>query len=241
MRRVGYYVEANSTYPDPDTGKSREFDIDALRALHYLDFRCSGLPVKFPVAGQRDSWISLQDYLGIDSFHHYGHGPVATQFCSFRQKGHGRQGEWMASHDDMHFDSFRKLCAIVDHQVDAYFKSWIPGSQEPVNVQLYYPVVIVQGALWEARPTRAGVRVRPRRHLQFRRSEFVRGEEHQYQVDVVTERYLPAYLRLVHRETQRVAGRLRRRHAEVRSTIQVLLRRLRRAGTPEKRKAVLEF
>ncbi len=31
--QTAYYVEANSTYPDPDTGKSREFDLYATRAV----------------------------------------------------------------------------------------------------------------------------------------------------------------------------------------------------------------
>ncbi len=32
LMKDGYYVETNPAFPDPDTGKSREFDISALLA-----------------------------------------------------------------------------------------------------------------------------------------------------------------------------------------------------------------
>jgi hypothetical protein len=276
LQRAGYYVEANHTYPDPDTGKSREFDLYAMGAvraganerdfifqvlliewvnnpqplvlvtkppqvpfLHHLDAKLAGLPVKFPVKG--GGWSSLPDYLGLDKFHHYCRGRIATQFCSFRLKKEHHQREWMALHEDAHFDSFRKLCAVTDYFVDQHFKSWLSGGFEPVNIEFYYPVLVVSGPLLEARPRGSSVILSRRQHLQFRRSELTRGEPENYQIDVTTEAYLPRLLSLIEREAQTIATRLKRRGKEVRTAVERIVRSAKRLRSPEKIKKAFEF
>jgi hypothetical protein len=91
--------------------------------LHHYEVKLAGLPVKIPLEGEPDSWQMLADYLQMDKYHHYCKGRVATQFCSFTKKK--AEQEWMATHDEAHFDSFRKLCAAVDHFADRHFKSWV--------------------------------------------------------------------------------------------------------------------
>ena len=240
LRRTanGYYVEANHSYPDPDTGKSRELDLFAMSSvragpnesdrifpvlliecvnnpqplalitkdpqvsfLHHQEVMHSGLPVQFPIKGS--GWHSLPDYLGLDKFHHYCKGRVATQFCSFRRKKDQQQTEWMALHEDAQFDSFRELCAATDYFLDEHFKSWVFSGPEFVNIQFYYPVLVVAGELLEVRPTRSSVSLSRKQHLQFRQSRFVRGEVENYQLDVITEFFFPRYLQLVEKETER--------------------------------------
>jgi hypothetical protein len=276
LQQAGYYVEANHSYPDPDTGKSRELDLYAMSAikagpkerdfifpvlliecvnnpqplalitkepqiafLHHEDVRHAGLPVKFPVKG--GGWRSLPDYLGLEKFHHYCKGRVATQFCSFRKKKDQQHSEWMALHEDAQFDCFRKLCAVTDYFLDDHFKSWRFGGPEFVNVEFFYPVLVVQGELLEVRPGRSSLRLARRPHLQFRRSQFSRGKAHNYQMDVITESFMPKYLQLVENEGMAIARRFRRRHKAVRDAIDRIVRGARRLRSPEKIREAFEF
>jgi hypothetical protein len=276
LQRSGYYVEANNSYPDPDTGKSRELDLYGMTAikagpreqdfvfsvllvecvnnpqpvalitkepqvpfLHHKDVKHAGLPVKFLTP--EDRWESLPDYLGLDKFHHYCKGRIATQFCSFRTKRDQQQREWMALHEEHHFDCFRKLCAAADYFLDTHFKSWRFDGPEYVNIEFYYPVLVLQGELLEARPSRSAVQLVRKPHLQFRRSEFVRGEMRNYQIDVITESYFPRFLALVEEESVRIARRLRRRHKEVQKVMDRIVRRARRLRSPEKIREALEY
>jgi hypothetical protein len=277
LQKAGYYVEANHTYPDPDTGKSREFDLYALSAvsagprrgrdfifpvlliecvnnsqpivlitkepqvpfLHHEDVKHAGLPVKFPAKG--GGWRSLPDYLSLEKVHHYCRGRIATQFCSFRRKKDQQQAEWMALHEDVQFDSFRKLCVVTDYFIDEHFKSWRFGGPEFVNIEFYYPVLVLGGDLLEAQASAQSVRLTRRQHLQFRRSQIVRGEAEDYQIDVIRESHLPKYLELVQREAEIIARRLRRRHKDVRAAREHIVRAARRLRSPEKIRKAFEF
>lgn len=81
-------------------------------SLHSEQVRLSGLPVKLLASSSAQRWTSLPDYLGMEKFHHYCRGRVATQFCSFsRKKG---SSDWMALHEDSHFSSFATLCHALE-------------------------------------------------------------------------------------------------------------------------------
>lgn len=276
LQKAAYYVEANHSYPDPDTGKTRELDLFAMGAvkagprerdfifpvlliecvnnpqplalitkepqvgfLHHQDVKHAGLPVKFQ--SEARTWQPLPDYLSLDKFHHYCKGRVATQFCSFRQKKDQRNREWMALHEDAQFDCFRKLCAATDYFQDHHFKSWRFGGPEFVNIEFYYPVLVVAGELFEARPGRSSVRLARKSHLQFRRSEIVRGGAENYQIDVVTESFFPRYLRLVEGEVEAIARRFRRRHKAVRAALDRIVRAARRLRSPDKIRGAFEY
>ncbi len=208
--------------------------------LHHEDLKLSGLPVKFPVKGRPHDWTRLTDYLGAEKYHHYCRGRVATQYCSFQKK---RQppNDWMAWHDEAHFEAFRKLSVAVDHAVADHFRRWTFRGEEPINIQVYYPVLVVQGELLEARPSRGTLHLASRGHIAFRRSEFLEGEERHYQIDVVQERHFMRFLALVERESNQMAGLLRRRHREVRSAIERIARRARRFKAPERIRAAMEL
>jgi hypothetical protein len=207
--------------------------------LFHEDVRHAGLPVKFPANG--GGWKSLPEYLGLDKFHHYCRGRVATQFCSFRRKKDQQHSEWIALHEDAQFDCFRKLCAATDYFQDSHFRSWRFGSHESVNIEFYYPVLVVEGELLEVRPGRSSLHLAHSQHLQFRRSQFAHGETEDYQIDVVTESFFPRYLQLVEKETQAIARRLRRRHKEVRISLMRIVRAARRLRSPEKIREALDF
>jgi hypothetical protein len=277
LRRKGYLAWANSVYPDPITGKSRELDVSGITAttagpgrfdflftqlliecvnnpeplvlitksptlgfLHHHEVQVSGIPVKVPAKGAGRQWLRLTDYLGLEKYHHYCRGRVATQYCSFQKKKQPAH-DWMAWHDEAHFDAFSKLSAAVDHSVAEHYRKWLFKGSEPLNLQLYYPVVVVQGELIEARPSRIDVRLFRRSHMALRRSEYVGGQEKTYQIDVVQERHLPRLLAVIESESDRMAALLRRRHRAIRIAIDRIVRMARRFKSPERIRAAMEL
>jgi hypothetical protein len=177
----------------------------------------------------------------MKDYHHYCQGRVATQYCSFSEKKSGSQREWFATHEGSHFDALKKLCDATDYFMEMRFKSWKFGEKEWVNVEFYYPLLIVRGELLDARAGKRGVTLKRVPHLQFRRSVVVGGKEEDYQIDIIEERFLPKYLGIVDGELAKTARLLRRRQKVVRDTIDHILRKARRLRSPDRLRKVMEF
>lgn len=210
--------------------------------LHYEDIRVAGLPAKVPDAKGNASWQSLTEYLAMDKYHHYCKGRVATQFCSFVEKRkQGNVTEWMATHEDSHFDSFRKLAAAVDHFSVEHFESWKFGGREPVNLEFFYPILIVQGDLLDVRHGKKSLRIKSSDHIQYRMSTVTSGKKQRvYQIDVVTERHFSKLLKLIDGEVTKSARLLRRRHVAVREAVEKIVRDAKRFRSPAKIRTAME-
>jgi len=75
----------------------------------------------------------------------------------------------MASHDDLHFDAFRSLVTALEYHKDKFFECWRFDSRtEYVNVEFYYPVVVVQGPIMEVRSVRKGLELKDVNHNRMR-------------------------------------------------------------------------
>jgi hypothetical protein len=82
-----------------------------------FDLKFSGLPVKIK---QKGRWWKISDYLDMEKYHHQCKGKISTQYCSFTPKKNTNPVEWLAQHEDAHFDSFNKLCFALNHEVDEH-------------------------------------------------------------------------------------------------------------------------
>ncbi|HEV8655098.1 MAG TPA: hypothetical protein VGR85_06270, partial [Candidatus Limnocylindria bacterium] len=98
----------NTPVPIAFVGRDRTYGV-----LPPRDVITAGIPVVVPDPEETNSTISLQDYLGLPKYHHFGRGRVATQFASFQQKK--GTTTWMAFHDEQHFDALRKLPDVLRH------------------------------------------------------------------------------------------------------------------------------
>lgn len=254
MEKAGYYVQTNPAYLDPDSGKSREYDISALGAvqtptrngeyifasiicecknnpqpivffqtespvsfLFHEEVQCSGIPIKL---WKRDRFIPLWDFFELDKFHHYVKGPFATQYCSFQFKS--GQSEWMAWHSEDHHEAFSTLINAVESEKNEHYEKWVLPTRrkgEGINIQIYYPLLVVQGDLRVARETRNGLLVRSVGHVQLRKSVWSAKRKDTYQIDVVTESYVPRYLRIVEREMKSLAKRMRTHQSTIRDSL----------------------
>jgi hypothetical protein len=196
-----------------------------------------GMPSSVVAGDNQEEMDDLVDYLGLEDFHHYCSGRIARQFASFQRKRQDR--EWMAHHDDAHFGAFDTLCVAVEHEIDGLVERWTFDEHEPTNIQIYLPVLVLQGQLWDVWPTVTGPRIHDVDWVQFQRTVIVDHREVDYQIDVVTERGFPAYLSLVNDELARISAALRRRPARIRRSVERLAARARDSGDSAVRRECL--
>ncbi len=207
--------------------------------LFHNDLKISGLPVKILGADEEESWEMLSDFLNMDKYHHYCKGHIATQFCSFSQKK--VNNDWMASHDEKHFDCIKKLCDAVDYFCENHFKSWTFGDNEPVNLQIYYPLIVVQGDLFDARPSEKSVRLFDADHIMYRQPTVINGKEVNYQIDIVTEKYFQQYVFMVEREIQKIVSRMQRRKPQIIRSIEAIVDLVKKAKNEEEVLEAMKF
>jgi len=169
------------------------------------DLKLSGIPIKF-WNSKVEEYMSLADVVDLESFHHFCNGEVATQYCTFQMKKD--KSNWMALHNDEQHETFNKLIKAVNYEVTKHFESWwLPdkAEEESVNIQIYYPLLILQGALFSARLKNNRLILKESNHLQFRK-QFIRPDKNEaetYQIDVIVESYLPNYLKIIEDEIEK--------------------------------------
>lgn len=200
---MGLYIECvNNPYPLVLLTRPTQTSI-----AHNTDFiKMTGLPVVVLDKADPKVRLPLQSYLQMDTYHHYAQGPVANQFCSFSRKNSSAQ--WMASHQEEHFNCFTKLIDAVEHYSDLHYKA-LPITDPPTaTTYMYYPTLVLQGDLYEAKATKRAVTLRKANHLQYRHATHVNSVYKRYQIDVVTEKYFPKYLRMIADEFSRTVDLL---------------------------------
>ncbi len=146
----------------------------------------------------------------------------------------------MALHEGSHFDSFQKLCDAVDYRQDQHFKSWKFGPEESVNLEFYYPVLVVQGDLLEARPRGTSVVLKPAKHLQFRRTVIRGSKSRMYQIDIVTERHFSRFLSLLDEELATIVRRIKARRRVVERSVSRIVASAKRLRSPDAVRRAME-
>jgi hypothetical protein len=255
IREHGYSVQTNPAYTDPETGKSREYDISAINLamirrrtidavwpllvcecenneqpivfftsesfLGFMNLKYSGLPVKI-ISAKR--LVPLWEFLGTKRFHHYGQGKVATQYCTFHRKN--ESARWTASHSEAH-QTFLTLVNAVEHGIDDC-GSWVsPGrSKERINVQIFYPLLVLQGDIYEAQTDTSPLVIQEVEHVQYYKEIWDGRGNKTYYIDVITERYLSKYLDLVSKEVETIRRRLQRQRTIVYQSIEFITKQL---------------
>jgi len=207
--------------------------------LHHNYFKISGIPVKILEEDEEDSWISITDYLNMDKYHHYCTGRVATQYCSFKKKK--GSSNWMAFHEERHFDCIKKLCDAVNYNRDKHFEGWVFDEDEDLNLQMYYPIVVLQGGLFDARPSKTGVHIYSTEHIIFKQNAIVNGEECTYLIDVIKESFFEKFLAFVDDEIAKTVRRIQRRKPQIRRSIDEIASRGKKARNDKEVKGIMEF
>lgn len=225
--------------PQPIAFLTKESNISF---LHHEDIKVVGLPVKIPDKDSHSGWICLSEYLQMNEYHHYCQGRVATQYCSFTQKrNEAGNKEWMAFHDEAHFNNFRTLSVAVEYYKNYLYRGWNKDSTNNLNLEFHYPVVVLQGELLEVRQDNGKVNVQSVDHIQYRRTSIVDSREINYQIDVVTENYFPEFLKIVRTELENTADLLDKHYASVCTAINTIIKLAKQARTFAEIKAAFDF
>lgn len=194
--------------------------------LHHEQVKCSGMPVKL---WSGTDFVSLSQFLHLNKFHHYCKGPFATQYCGFSRKN--TNAPWIASHSEQHHETFTALINAVEAEIDKHYEHWILPSNpkgEGVNIQIYYPLLVLQGEMYLATGARRGVALRKVDHVQYRREVWTLKRRQDYQIDVITESFMTKYLEIVDKEIDSIKRRLRRRWRIVRDSIERIIEQARK-------------
>lgn len=275
----GFFVQMNVAYADPETGKSRELDISAIKAisvyreefifpmllcecennsqpvvfftkespisfLHYEEVKASGIPIKFWDASVK-GYIGFSDFTKMEDYHHYCKGEVATQYCSFQLKKD--KSSWMALHVEEQHGTLNSLIKALEYEIDHHFRNFtLPpkGEEEGVNIQIYYPLLILQGDLYSAQLSNNRLVLKKSNHIQFRKELFLpmKNEVETYQIDVITEKYLKDYLKLVDGEMEKVKRVFKRKKEQVRFSINKIIAEARKGKKkPESYREYFDF
>ena len=181
MRDHGYLIQTSPAYTDPETGKSREYDIsaiqvsmisrgttDAVWALLVCECENNEQPIVF---------FASESYLGFMNMKYSGL-PVKIilgnrlmplwEFIGAKRFHHYGKGtvatqyctfhrknnsaRWVASHSDAH-QTFLTLVNAIEHGIEDHCSNWVPPgrSKEKINLQIFYAVLVLQGDMYEAR------------------------------------------------------------------------------------------
>jgi hypothetical protein len=203
-----------------------------------FDLKFSGLPVKIK---QKGRWWKISDYLDMEKYHHQCKGKISTQYCSFTPKKNTNPVEWLAQHEDAHFDSFNKLCFALNHEVDEHYSRAQLRGKESVNVQVYYPILVVSGEIVNITPTRKGLKIQSENHSHYVQSYITNGIAQHYHIDVVTEKYFPRLLTIIDKEMTKTARLMRRRQAVILKTIDQITASVKGLRSPQAIRSRMEY
>lgn len=184
--------------------------------------KVSGLPTQILDMDKGEEYgIALTDFLRFEDFHHYAEAPIATQYCSFTQKRNS--AEWIAQHPDDYHDLFSTLVRATEVEIDEHYSVWELTENEPLNLQIYYPVLVLEGKLFIASDLDEPPELEQANHVQFSLEHFSSKHHATYRIDVVTESFLSEYLGLIEQEMKRATYRLYRNRRRVRQSIDWLV------------------
>lgn len=224
----------------------------------YVDLttaKVSGLPTQIVDETEQDEWMGLSEFLKFDSFHHYFDGTIASQYCGFQKKRN--PDEWMALHPEDHNDAFNAITMALETEIKQHYGKWKTDLEEPevgdereeeeeqeeqeVNLQFYYPLLVLQGELYTAELEEGGVKLSETQHVRMLRHHFSTSRRDSYQIDVITESFLGNYLDLVDQEMKSIGLRLQRNKGRVQKSIGRLVTRLRNGLNLNGVRAALDY
>lgn len=199
--------------------------------------KIAGIPLKI---WNKNHYISLEDFIKTDSFHHYYHSKLSTQYCSFQKSGDKKS--WIASHPDEHNEMFTTLIKVTEQYLNSWFNGWkLPNklSEEHPIIEMIYPVVVVQGPIYAAFLKKGQIILQEYSHIVFRREDILHpvGDAKTYLIDVVTKNYFHKhYLKLIECEMDLVIKTLRRKKQAVFKSISKIVSEAKKARMQGKAK-----
>jgi hypothetical protein len=154
---------------------------------------------------------SIPDLLEMEKWHHYGtHDHVCSQLCGFEEKGSQERAPrtWRATSLRQYFEAMTNLCECA-----ISYKHPFDTSVMAIELELYYPILVLAGRMYEARSL-AGkdVELIPRDHVQYRHGCAHGTRFIPVLIDVVTEEGLPALLATIKTELNQLTAGIEKQY-----------------------------
>lgn len=201
--------------PQPVVFFSREVERDGSLAR---DFKFSGNPIK--LKDRKGHWEQLSSVIKMYEFHHYALENYSKQYCSF-QKKKDKQGAWFATHNEEQHNTFSKLIKAVKAQTDEHYDYLSRVFLRPearVSINNYYPVLVLQGDLYKAHLVKNKLVTEKIDHILYAKEHVEQDRTETYLIDVVTEAYLPKYLKTISNEMYTMLTRLEKKKKKLLET-----------------------
>ncbi len=195
LERRGYMVTPNQEYEDPDTGKSREIDLHALR-------------LEFLLREHYDDMLN---------------STVIASCKNIKEVKAGRDTQYIADHGDLRTD-IDSLIKAVNAEILEYkptpecLRDLQASKKEDdgINLNFIYPVVILSGELYECRQAKKEATIRASNHIVYVRRVESRVLKGEFFIDFIRESYLGRYLRQLDQEFQFIHKRLKSNRNQLR-------------------------
>jgi hypothetical protein len=189
----------------------------------------SGLPFQLQ---RRQQTETIGKFFRFEQFHHYYRtGHIASQFCAVYETNKKDRPKFEAGHTIAGriglFSEFEALARIVELEKRKHAKDWKPEpDREVVNLQIYYPIFVTAGPLFECFVGKGRVKYRRVHRVGYlHRTDEPSGEE-EYRVDIVDELGLKRLLEIIEHEGEEMERRVRKNRALFRANILRLTRDL---------------
>lgn len=156
-------------------------------------------------------FVPILDAFKVPQVHHYSENRIATQYCTFQWKRDGDgQNNWIANHFQSDLDTFQRICDEVDyfHNLELQHYREVRRENMPCYLVLIYPILVLGGKMFETEPIGPHLNLKPTEHVQFFRRRVKPDEAYEYNIDVITESYLPKMIHLIDTELKEIAKKI---------------------------------
>lgn len=182
------------------------------------EVKCTGIPTKI---WKDNKFIDLHKFIKMETFHHYCNSPIATQYCSFHQKKD--KNSWMALHLEDQYHAFENIIQAIESEITKNWECYeIPKNveKEKVNLSIFYPLLILQGDIYSCDLKNNKINLCKTNHIQYRKSTYTLENKRQidYQIDIITESYLPRFLNILKIEMNRTKKALQNNETIIRTS-----------------------
>jgi len=180
-------------------------------------------------------------YCKLHKFHHSYFIRSSTQFCSFSKKQNkNKDEEWMASHNNSHYDCIKKLCNATNYYYERNLDYELTIKlEENFKVTMLYPVLVLQGELLDVDTSNNKINISKANHLQLSRHSIINGKQEIHRINVVTEEYFPQFLEILEDEANQIISLLEKNYSSVQDSVSSLVEQIKNTSDINQKRKLL--
>ena len=187
-----------------------------------VDAPLSGMPLK--IISPEGEWEPAADFFKLHKILHIATAQtISSQFCQV-SRGTSNKKEWNISQETIVESVVVPLVKALAREIEDHNEMSKPHKEEGGSYyQIYYPVLILKGPLFEYYvPYEGPPQVRQSEHVVLVRHYQSRVLKGEYAIDVIHEGFLDTYLEISDKEVKALVNRIRRHRKRVLESIKKL-------------------